>query len=345
MNVEKTVKTACEIALKVSASAEEMAPVARASIQRIAQNASVPGFRKGKVPLAIVEKRFAGSIAEDTINRAIRTFNKDVLDKAGLDDAKVIGIRNVEDVNIADDKSLAYTLNLEVHPQVTLPKYKGIAVEKKPTTVTDEEVEERIGTFRKAFAKFEDAKEGDAIVEGDFVNFSIKGTVDGKGVLEVCPEAKAVADNDDAWTQIEEGRFVPEILEALKGMKSGEAKTGVKVAFGENAPEQLKGKEAVYDLSVKAFRRRILPTDEEFIKETHEESLDALKANMRKRLEDEAAKIALDDKRRQVVDAITAAAGEFDVPPSMVQRRVQERLDEMASNAQRSGLTAEYFQE
>lgn len=344
MNVEKNVKNACEVALKVTASAEEIATAAKEALNMAVRNASLPGFRKGKVPRNVVEKKFAEEIKTDTQNRALRMLHPEVLKAAELDDAAVIGVRNVEDAKL-DESGFSYTITLELNPKISAPRYRGIEVEKKPETVSDEDVAERLEMFRKAFAKYEDATENDSIGEGDFVNISYKATVDGQGVLDVCPEAKAVADNDDFWLQIEDGRFIPEVIEALKGMKAGESKTAVHVNFGENAPDALKNKDASYDITVKSFRARRMPDDETFLKDANEESIDAMKAHMRERMETEAKNAAKADRRRQVIETLLKEAGEFEVPPSMVQRRVHDRLDEMATNAQRSGVTAEYLQE
>ena len=173
----------------------------------------------------------------------------------------------LDDVAVADVKDMAFNAEggsfaaiVEVKPVFKLPTYKGLKLTSNDVTVKDADVDDQIARLRAAYATYEDAKEGDAVAEGDFVQIDYSGTVGGKSILELNPEAKVVASGEGFWTQVEEGRFLPEILDALKGMKAGETKEGVKAKFDkESAPEGLKGEKAVYTVTLKSFRRRILP--------------------------------------------------------------------------------------
>jgi trigger factor len=211
-------------------------------------------------------------------------------------------------------------------------------------SLIDADVDDQIARLRAAYATYEDAKEGDAVAEGDFVQIDYSGTVGGKSILELNPEAKVVASGEGFWTQVEDGRFLPEILEALKGMKAGETKEGIKAKFDkETAPEGLKGEKAVYTVTLKSFRRRILPTDAELVErvkaESFEKFADSIRESMEKRaVEEEAAR-----RENEAVEMLMKKV-DFDVPQSQVRRAMDGYLQEFAQRAQYSGLSAEYFE-
>ena len=137
---------------------------------------------------------------------------------------------------------------------------------------------------------------------------------------------------------------MPEILEALKGMKIGETKDDVKVKFPkDNAPEALKGKKCVYTVTVKAFRRRALPDDKAFVEAAKAESLDALRAQFRAQMEKDAQAAELENRKNQAIELLLKKA-DFAVPPSLVARQTQSYLQELAQRAQYQGMTAEYIE-
>ena len=202
----------------------------------------------------------------------------------------------------------------------------------------------QIKRLREAYAKFEDAKDGEAVVDGDFVQIDYAGTVDGKPVAEIAPDAKVVATGTGFWTQVEEGRFIPEVLEALKGMKAGETKEDVKVKFDkESAPEALKGKKALYNVTLKGFRRRILPTDEEFATLAKAESFEKLEKDVREAMEKQAIAGEKTRRENEAVDLLMKKV-DFDVPESQVRHATDNYLNNLAQRAQYAGLSAEYFE-
>ena len=344
MTIEKNAKSACELALDITAAPGEIKSAYNSAVRAYVQNVSVPGFRKGKVPVERVKKEFAAGIKEETIRRALPDIFKEAVKEAGLAEDRVLGAHEPENVALTPDGGLSLTLTVELKPDFALPKYRGLQMEKKPVTVGDDEVDAQLDAVRKSFAKFEDAKEGDSVDEGDFVEISFAGRIGEESVEAVCPEAKAISQGDGFWTQVAEGRFMPEVLQALHGMKPGETKTGVKVEFKAPAPEALAGKSAEYEVTLKTMRKRILPTDEEFLQGVKAESIDAFRAGIRERLEAQARQIAEADMRDQAVDLLVKDAS-FDVPPSVLMRNTHEHLDFLAQRAQSSGVTPEYLEE
>lgn len=345
MKFETKESSPCVMALSVKAEADETKAPYQKVLNVFMREASIPGFRKGKVPLNIIKQKFQQEIAHECQQACFSEFYPKALKESGLD---AVNLQNVTDVLFTPETGFSCTALVEVKPTFDLPKYKKLAIKAGDATVTDEQVTERVESFRKAFAKFEDAKEGDAIAEGDFVQFDYAGALDDKvktPLAEVAPDQKAVCGATGFWTQLEEGRFLPEILDALKGMKAGETKDDVKVKFPkDNAPEALKGKKCVYTVTVKGFRRRTLPDDATFAADAKAESLDALRAQIREQMEKDAAAAELENRKGQAIELLLKKA-DFAVPPSLVQRQIQSYLQDLAQRAQYSGMSADYIEQ
>ncbi len=330
----------CQVELNVTLDADEMKAVVKDVEKAFVREAKIPGFRPGKVPVEIIRKEFASGLKQETERMM---FQKNINDAMKAEKIEEVAIADVKDMSYSDEGG-AFTAIVEVKPEFKTPTYKGLKVEFRDTTVSDDTVKEQMDRLRTAYAKYEDAKEGEAVAEGDFVQIDYAGTVDGKPIAEVAPDAKIVASGTGFWTQVEEGRFLPEILDAVKGMKIGETKDNVKAKFDkESAPDGLKGAKAVYTVTLKGFRRRVIPTDAEFVEKTKSESLEKLTAQVREQIEKQAVDQEQIRRENEAVELLLKKA-DFDVPASQVRRATDGYLQQLAERAQYSGLNAEYFE-
>ena len=330
----------CQVKLTVELDAAEVAAVVKDVEKVFMREAQIPGFRKGKVPLDLIRKEFKDGLKKE-IERAI--FQKNYADAVKAEGVEEVALADVQDLAY-DEKGGGFSAIIEVRPKFKLPTYKGLKIESKDVTVKDDEVDKQVESLRAGYASYEDAKEGDAVAEGDFVQIDYSGTVGGKPILEINPEAKFVAEGKGFWTQVEEGRFLPEILEALKGMKAGETKEGVKAKFDkEAAPDGLKGEKAVYNVTLKTFRKRILPDDAAFAEKAKAESFDKLKATIRETMEKSAVERESVRRENEAVELLMKKV-DFDVPGTQVRRATDGYLNEFAQRAQYSGLDAGYFE-
>ena len=334
-------KENCQVELTVTLDADEVGAAVKDVERVFMREAQIPGFRKGKVPIQIIRKEFASGLKEETERSLIRKYHADAVKAEGLEEVALAGAKDIS----YDANGGAFTAIVEVKPKFKLPTYKGLKVEAKDTKVSDGEVQAQLDRLRVAYAKYENAAEGEAVADGDFVEIDYSGTVDGKPILEINPEAKVVAEGKGFWTQVEEGRFLPEILDAVKGMKAGETKTDVKAKFDkESAPEGLKGAKATYTVTLKSFRRRILPTDAEFAEKAKAESVEKLAATIRESMEKNAVEQEAIRRENEAVDLLMKKV-DFDVPQSQVRRAMDGFLQDFAQRAQYSGLSAEYFEQ
>jgi len=329
----------CQVQLVVTLDAEEAKKIVKDVEKAFMREAKVPGFRPGKVPIELIRREFAQGLKQETERMMFQRHVEDAIKAEKLDSVSVVDVKDVK----CGPEGGEFTAIVEVKPVFKLPTYKGLKVSSNDVTVKDEQVQEQMDRLRVAYAKFEDAKEGDVVADGDFVQIDYSGTVDGKPILEINPEAKIVASGEGFWTQVEEGRFLPEILDAVKGMKAGETKEGVKAKFDkEAAPEGLKGEKAVYTVTLKAFRRRILPTDAEFAEKAKAESVEKLAETIRGQMQKHADEQEAIRRENEAVDLVMKKC-DFEVPESQVRRAADEYLQQLAVRAQQSGLDASYF--
>ena len=339
MKVEqKAEKNPCVISLTVKADAEEIKGEARKVLNTFIREAQIPGFRKGKVPVELIRKNFEKELQQETQGACFRAFYPKAVEESKL---KVLALEGVTEMKLNEADGMEFTALVEVRPEYKLPKYKGLAIEQKEAKVEETAVEEQLESMRKMFAKYEDGKEGEAVGDGDFVQFDYKGTLDGQPLSEIVPDQKAICEATGFWAQVEEGRFLPEILEALKGMKAGDEKKDVTVKFPKDAaPEPLKGKKVAYELKVSMFRKRTLPDDAGLA----EESVEKLRADIRERLEKQATEAEINRRRDQAIELLLKKV-DFDVPPSLVQRQAEMYLGQLAQQMQYAGVTNEYIEQ
>ena len=323
----------CQYELSVDLDTEEAKGVVSAAEKRVMQKASMPGFRPGKMPIALVRKHFADAIKGEAVQGALKKYQEDAVKAEKLEIRGTVGVKSV---TMEGDK-FSYVSVVETNPVFKLPTYKGLKIAKADTEVTSKMIDEQLERLREGYADYEDAKEGDKIAMGDLVQIDYSGTVGGKPIDEIVPDAKLLAKNEGFWLSMEDGRFLPEILKALKGMKAGESKDGVKAVFDkEVAPEGLKGEKALYDISVKMIRKRILPDDATLAKKAQAESIDAIKEKIRKTTEDRLVK---SEARRREEDAIEMLLKkvDFEVPGTILEHATEDYAQMFLKRLQNAG--------
>ena len=330
----------CQVKLTVTLTAEEVLASVKETEKAFMREAQLPGFRKGKVPLEVIRKQFANGLKQETERTLFQKNYEEALKAEAIEPVSLVDLQDMK----FDDKGGGFTAIVEVKPVFKLPTYKGLKVEFKDVKVEDAAVQDHLNRLRMAYAKYEDGKEGDIVADGDFVQIDYEGMIGKKKILEINPEAKIVGKGEGFWTQVEEGRFLPEILDAVKGMKAGETKEGIKAKFDkESAPDGLKGEKAVYTITVKMLRKRVLPTDAEFVEKAKAESLEKLTATIRESLEKNAAEEENARRENQAIELLMKKV-DFDIPESQVQRATNSLLQQFAQQAQYSGLDASYFE-
>ena len=296
---------------------------------------NVPGFRKGKVPMAVVKKYYGIEVLlEDAINFAIDSSYKEVLKENNI---IPVDYPQIDVVEVGEGKDFVYTAEVTVYPEVKLGDYKGLKVEKNSYEVTEEEVNKKLTEMQERNARVETKEEG-SIENGNIAVIDFKGFIDG--------EAFQGGEGTDYELEIGSGTFIGNFEEQLVG-KNVNDNVEVNVTFPENyGREELNGKPAKFEVAIKGIKVKELPAlDDEFAKEVSEfDTLADLKADITKKLEETNTARAEREFEEAVILAATENAN-VEIPTVMIEKEIDKMVQNLEQRLQYQGLTLEqYFQ-
>jgi len=302
--------------LEIEVSAKRVTRAFDRAYRELGRQARVRGFRPGKVPRAVLERLYGASILEDLERRLVGDTLGEAVAQVGI---QPVAEPAIEAQPPADGSAFRYSARIEVKPALALPAVRGLPAVRPPTEVRFEEVEEQLETLRQRHAPLVEEAEGTAAARGNVLAIDYVGRLDG--------QAFEGGTGQDVELELGTGRFIPGFEEQLEGARAGDDRE-VRVRFPEGyANAELAGKEVVFQVHVAAVKRRALPElDDEFAKDVGDFStLADLRARIRSDLEAARQREADGAVRRSVLDALLARTP-FDVPPGMVDRRLQRRL-------------------
>jgi trigger factor len=331
----------CRKKLRVEVDAQRVAGTRAEILQEFRKFASIPGFRPGKAPEPMVEKRYAGQIDEELRKRIIPESYREALNEQHL---KVVGYPQVESVDYQPGRPLIYTALVDTAPEFPLPGYKGISVKKKPIPVKDEDIDKTLDSLREQQADFSDVQ-GRALRTGDFAVINYSGVAEGKPINDLAPDAKGLGENKDFWLLISSDSFLPGFCEQLTGANAGE-KRQVLVDFPADFPQKpLAGKKATFFVDVVALKEKKLPElNDEFAKKLGAENLLKLKDAVRKGLLAEAEGQQNADLRRQVIEHLLSKV-EFELPESLVNQETRSIIYDVVRENSMRGATKEQLEQ
>ena len=323
-----------QVTLTIEVEAAEVSKAAERASKRLANRVNIPGFRKGKAPRKIVERHVGTEAlmqeAFDLI--APKAFN----DALAEQKIEPVTRPNIDIVTLEEGKDLVFKAAVTPRPEVKLGEYKGLKVEKAAVEIKDEDVEKQLKNFQDRQGKMVEAAEGAAVADGDFTTLDFEGFVNG--------EAFEGGKGTDYPLQIGSGSFIPGFEEQLIGAKVGEEKE-VNVKFPEEYhAKELAGKDAVFKCTIRSIKTKELPAiDDELAKKVSTfETLDELKADIRKNLQENAERKAENDRKTA---AIEQAANNItvDIPAVMIDNRVTSMIQEMAMRLEQQGMKLEQY--
>jgi trigger factor len=314
----------------------------QAILGEFTKQVSLPGFRPGKAPAAMVAKRYGKELGEEFKTRVVGKAYRDGLKESKLD---AISLVDVEEGQVQPGLSAAIKLTVDVRPEIKLPEYKGIETTVQPTEPTAKEIDAVVEGLRGERADFK-AVERPA-QKGDFVRFGYEGMLDGKPLVEILADKPLYAKAPQTWEEVEgenEG-LLPGLGKLLAGLKTGDKKT-VTVNFPAAFPAApaLAGKSAAYALEILEVRERTLAAlDEKFFKDNNVANLDELKEQIKKTLAYRKEQENRSAQRRQVTDTLVARAN-FPVPDSLVASERDGVLRNFIEENMRRGVPQEEFE-
>ncbi|HZF44895.1 MAG TPA: trigger factor, partial [Sphingomonadaceae bacterium] len=312
-------------AYTLTIAAKDIAARIESEVKKIAPQVRMPGFRPGKVPANLVKKMHGEALHADVLNNTIRESVDGLIADKKLRPALQPRVELNEAYEQGKDAELA--IELEVLPEIQAPSIEGLKLEKLIVPVTDEQVDEAVAKIAENQKSYTDAPKTKKAAEGDQLIIDFVGKLDGVefdgGKAEGAPLV------------IGSGQFIPGFEDQLVGVKTGEEKT-ISVTFPEDYPaENLKGKEATFDITVQQVKVAGETTvDDEFAKSLGLESLEQLKGLLRGQLEQETAGLTRTAMKRALLDTL-AKDHDFAVPPTMVEAEFQQIWNQLMQEAAR----------
>lgn len=319
--------------LTINVSAEELEKALDSAYKKQKGQISVPGFRKGKVPRAMIEKMYgAGVFYEDAANILMQQTYPAAIDESGVD---IVSRPTVDVVQIEKGKEFIYTAEVAVRPEVTLGKYMGVTVTKIDTTVTDEEVDAELENQRNKNARTVTVTDR-PVAEGDTAVIDFEGFVDGV--------AFEGGKGENHPLEIGSHTFIDTFEDQLVGKNTGD-EVEVNVTFPEKyQAEDLAGKPATFKVKINEIKTKELPElDDEFAQDaagvdTLAEYKEELKKNLTEKKETEAKKTKEDEAIKKIIDK-----SKMDIPEAMISTQCETMVEEFAQRIAQSGLTMEQY--
>lgn len=334
MNLKSSAKTDVNMTeLVVEIDAESFENAVEAAYQRQKKNISMPGFRKGKVPRKMCERTYGENVFyEDAINALLNVELPALIVDAELE---IVDTPKVEVTSISKEEGVSLKVICVTKPEINLVDYKGIEAPKVVKEVTDEDVDQQIEAMRQRNARVVSVDDRAAEM-GDEVNFNFEGFFG--------DEAFEGGKGENYQLKLGSGQFIPGFEEQVAGHNIGED-FDVTVTFPEDYQmEDYAGKEAVFKCSINSISREELPElDDEFVKDTSEfDTVDELKADVRKKLE-ENAENAADNAFENAVIMKLIEKVEDPIPHCMFEHRADALMNQFANQLKAQGVSLDLY--
>ena len=321
------------VKLTVEVEAEAVDAAIKAAYNRQKNKISIPGFRKGKVPQAMIEKMYGAEIFyEDAANELLQKNYPTAVDESGVD---VVSQPTVDVTQIEKGKPFIFTAEVAKRPEVTLGKYNGVTVTKIDTSVSDEEVDTEIETQRNANARTITVTER-AVQEGDTAVIDFEGFVDGV--------AFEGGKGENHPLEIGSHSFIDTFEDQLVGKNTGD-EVEVNVTFPEQyQAAELAGKPAVFKVKINEIRAKELPElNDEFVQDVSEfDTVAEYREDVKKKLQERKDNAAKGTKEDEAIQKIIDKS-KMEIPEAMIDMQAQSMIDEFAQRIAAQGMSFDQY--
>jgi trigger factor len=332
-NVNPTAEN--EVELSVEISVEAVAKAYERTIARLRGELQLPGFRKGRVPPALVITHYTPElIRHEALEDAIPEWGDEALRHAGLyDDA--VGTSDLQAGPLDETAAYSFTLKVQTMPVPALGEYKGLEVPKRSAEVADGQIDAQLSMLQERLASLQPVEDR-AVKVGDFVLMDLEGSRDGE-VIEG-------AQGTDQMFEIGRGNLIPGFEEALVGGQRGEEKTFDVIFPDDYQAEELAGQPATFKVNVKEIKEKIVPDlDDAFAADVSEfETMDELRADVRSRLQAAAEAGVEREFKVAAVEKVVGNAA-VTVPSTMIDREAHRLFHQLEERVGEQGLTMEVY--
>ena len=332
MKVEKTENTN-ELKLTFTIPAEKFDEGMKKVYTKTAKYFNIPGFRKGKAPMALVERTYGSEIFyEDTFNEIVpEIFDNEIKEN----NIEVVSKPEIDIVEIGKGKDLVFTAVVQVKPEIKLGKYKGISMKKIEYKVTDDDIQAELNRMADKNSRLVSV-EGEPVAEKDIAVIDFEGFVDG----EAFEGGKA----ENHELEIGSKTFIPGFEDQIIGMKVDEERD-INVKFPEEYfSTELAGKDAIFKVKLHQIKRKELPAiDDEFVKDVSEfDTLDELKNSIKEKLETENANKEKYETEEAAMKTVCDAT-EIEIPSGMIETEIDNMMKDIETRLSYQGLDMKQY--
>jgi len=305
--------------------------------------AKIPGYRPGKAPRAVIDKRFRKEIQDELTRKLVSKSYHDAIEQEQL---RVASLTNIEDVQFGNDKSMRFRATVVTAPEFELPDYKNIRVELPDTKVSDGEVDEALERLRDQSADFVDVPARE-LQMGDFAVLDFEGSLDGKPIAELAPQAsKNLQGGKKFWLHLAPDNFLPQFCEQLVGQKPDETRLVI-VEFSHDFPvKELAGKKADYAVTLREIKDKVLPALDDALaaKLVPGKTLVDLRQMIQHDIEHAKQHDVERAKESQIIKYLHEQT-QFELPPPLLQNETRRALAELVQRNRERGVTDEMLKE
>ncbi|MEI6563202.1 MAG: trigger factor [bacterium] len=328
----------CRKALRIEVPAEQVTVEYQKVIREIASHARIPGFRQGKAPSAIVEKKFSKDALEETRERLVPKAYHEALKQENL---KPVAVVDVSDVTVAKQLPLTFKVTVDLTPEFALPPCKGIAITRRKVEVKDEDIDKVMTGMRDRNAHFEAVTDRVA-KKDDVVEIDYAGACDGRPMSEVAPDRPELAQGKDFWVLLSDAmpEFLPGIKAQLEGIAIGQTRE-VTISFPEDyRAKSAAGKSAVYTVTARGIRERKSPElNDEFAKGVGAESLADLRAKVKENLQATGELTEIGRQKDEIVKWLMEHTPLTELPQSLIEEEARHIIQDVVQENMRRGVS------
>lgn len=319
------VKRAIKIEIPQEVISKEFAQ-AYATLRR---QVKVPGFRPGKAPVSLLERRFSKEVERDVAQKLVPDYYRKAIEQTGL---SPVELPSIEQVMLKKDAPLSFTALVEVRPKFSLADYVGLKVARQAISVGEQDVDKALVQLQHQHSQLEGYDEGHAVQTGDYVIIDFEGFAAGVPL----PDSRA----EGYLLEVGSNTLISEIEGALIGKKRGEDLEVPVTLSQDHRNRQLAGQEVLFKIKVHEVKRKVLPVlDDDFAKDlgltSIQELREKIRTEIRNRLESERTAQEKEQLVKQLIDHHA-----FEVPPSMLEREFQDILYRMENQRRLAGSAA-----
>ena len=323
----------CKALLRLEVPSDDAKAERNQIVKLFAKQAKIPGFRPGKTPESLIEKRFKTEIESEFEERIVRQ----AMQKAQEEKIDIIRISEIREQSHNIDGTYTATIELITAPDFELPDYKDLEVQVPKIEVTDEQLNESLDQIRERFADYEDV-ENRGLQMNDFAVINYKGSIEGKPVGEVLPLAPAtLAQNTGFWLKMNDESFLPGFCSPLVDTKLNET-VSLNLTIPEDyQAEELRGQNIDYEVEIVSIKEQVLPelNDEFADKINPGKSLEEIKSALHEQMTEQRKGYRKEMITNQILSKINSDL-DFELPKEMVMRETQSRVNDIfASNTER----------